>query len=131
LLLDVALEQEEYEADNPEQMTELDAIRDREKGHPERRTPKPSKPLPDGTGVWMKASDIPVGGILLRPDCEASSSSAIPLHLASGVAKGKATPTRDILGQGGSPASATKAMEVTPPPEETPEEGLRRRPSKR
>jgi len=93
MLFDVALEQEEYETEvaaaDAAIMEELDAIRAREKDQPKKRKTSPSKPKTDGTGVRMKASEVPKGGILPKRlhDEPAALSSSMPLRLASGVAK--------------------------------------------
>ena len=85
---DIAIEQEEYEteaaAHDPELMEKLDAIRDEKTGQLESSsTPKAPKPRPSGTGVWMKESEVPIRGILPKPDHRTVTSSTLPLPLGS------------------------------------------------
>jgi hypothetical protein len=92
---DIAIEQEEYEteaaAHDPELMEKLDAIRDQTTGQLESSsTPRAPKPRPSGTGVWMKTSEVPIRGILPKPDHRTVTSSTLPLPLGSlGKEKGK------------------------------------------
>ena len=88
---DIAIEQEEYEteaAHDPELMEKLDAIRDQKTGQLESsRTPKAPKPRPSGTGVWMKASEVPIRGILPNLTTEQSRRLLCPFLWVLSVRK--------------------------------------------